>query len=292
MISVLLQGRLGNQLFQYAFIHSTARKLGTHFLLNHTLEQAVIYKYFELSKGVPSLISKIFNTKGFKNLFSYHLRVNFSKIQSSLIPGKKLEYAFDVTPTEILGHLKNDTLYCGYFQSEVYFKDYEAEIRSAFALKKSITKKYDETYKALFKDKKTIAIHIRKSDYQFQGHLNLGKDDISLPISYYHQLIPKLDDEKTLFIFTSDEPQLIEKEFGYVKNKHISFSDEITDFQHLLNADICVISNSTFSWWAAYLNQKINKIIYCPKYFLGFHLKKTMPPEIYPANWLQIEIEE
>lgn len=290
MISVLLQGRLGNQLFQYAFIHSAARKLNTRFLLDHTLEQAVIYKYFELSKGVPSAFSRIFNIKGYKNLFSYHLRVRFAKLQSSFFQ-KKQEYSFEVTPATILNNLHNNTLYVGFFQSEAYFKGYNDEIKAAFTLKKSITEKYRAAFLERFKDKKTIAVHIRKSDYQFQGHLNLGKDDISLPMSYYHQLVAKLNDGEVLFIFVSDEPQLAEKEFDYLENKYISKSDEITDFQHLLNANTCIISNSTFSWWAAYLNQKANKIVYCPKYFLGFHLKRTIPPAIYPANWLQVEVE-
>jgi hypothetical protein len=292
MISVRLQGRLGNQLFQYAFAHATSRKLNTNFVIDHTLEQAIIYKYFELSKSFPTLFSRLFNIRGFKNIFSYYIRINFSKVQSLLLPYKKLIYPYDVDPSKVLNHLQDNTLYVGYFQSEAYFIAHREEILKAFTLKKSITQKYDHAYKQLFKNYTIVCVHIRKSDYQFQSHLNLGHDDISLPMNYYHQVISTLNNENAFFIFTSDEPQLMEKEFAYLKNKHISLSDEITDFQHMLNADICVISNSTFSWWSAYLNKKPNRIVYCPKYFLGFHLKETVPTEIYPNNWLQVNFNE
>ncbi len=132
-------------------------------------------------------------------------------------------------------------------------------------------------------------MHIRRTDYQNQAHLNLGSDDISLPIAYYHQIIEQLNNDDAFFIFISDDPGSLVDEFSYIENKHISYSDEITDFQHLLKAHICIISNSTFSWWGAYLNKDQKKIIYAPKYFMGFHIKQEVPPQIYPLDWIQVQ---
>jgi hypothetical protein len=50
-------------------------------------------------------------------------------------------------------------------------------------------------------------------------------------------------------------------------------------------------SNSTFSWWAAYLNENPNKQIYCPKYFLGHVIEKKYPIHIYPSDWHQIKVD-
>ena len=100
--------------------------------------------------------------------------------------------------------------------------------------------------------KKIVTIHIRKTDYTDLGHLNLGRADLSLPFSYYHNVIAKIHNGNNHYIFISDDPALIAGEFDYLKDKYISNDNAIVDFQHMLNADICIIANSTFSWWAAY----------------------------------------
>jgi hypothetical protein len=64
------------------------------------------------------------------------------------------------------------------------------------------------------------------------------------------------------------------------------------DFQHLLNAHECIISNSTFSWWGAWLNTRPDKKIYAPEYFLGWRIKKEYPQNIYPHDWVKVSFNE
>ena len=59
-----------------------------------------------------------------------------------------------------------------------------------------------------------------------------------------------------------------------------------------MNANICILSCSTFSWWGAWLNKQKNLKVYVPKYFLGFKVKKEYPVNIIPKKWKQIEIYE
>jgi hypothetical protein len=56
----------------------------------------------------------------------------------------------------------------------------------------------------------------------------------------------------------------------------------------LVNADICILSNSTFGWWGAYLNPKKPEII-ASKYWLGRAQKKEYPTNVVPDHWQQME---
>jgi hypothetical protein len=282
MIAIHLQGRLGNQLFQYAFIKNASIKLNVHFFIDQSVEKFYLSDYFELKAYSFSFIDQyIFSIRGYKNLFSYYFKNWFYNFLVNQFLKTKLELDLDPRyPLHLLTHLKDNCLYKGYFQSPLFFKQIEPKISEEFSVKKQFLLSYQEKYNHVLKNKKIISLHVRKGDYQ------------NLPSSYYHAIIDQYkDEENTLFIFVSDDYQFIEKEFSKVSNKLISKDTEINDFLHLMLSDVCITANSTFSWWAAYLNQKKNKVIHCPKYFLGFKLKKEYPPNIYPKDWIQHEVD-
>jgi hypothetical protein len=52
----------------------------------------------------------------------------------------------------------------------------------------------------------------------------------------------------------------------------------------LTRADICVLSNSSFSWWGAWLNTNDAQII-APQYWIGNEMKKEYPVNIIPSYW-------
>lgn len=294
MIAVRVEGRLGNQLFQYAFIYSAAKRLNTSFYIDKGIEKFKLYDYFEIEKDLFYPLDRyVFSIAGFKNILNHHFKRFFYNISDYIFLQKRIIMEnSSSTVKEALESLKDTSHYLGFYQSENYFLPYSREIRQLFTLKKKVADSYKIKFeKTLPTDKKLVAVHIRKTDYQGMGNLNLGGEDLSLPFSYYHNAIKELDWQTHYFIFTSDDQSGVEAEFDYLPFKHISYDDEITDFQHILNADICVIANSTFSWWGAYLNYKPHKQIIAPKYFIGWRIKKQVPLEIYPPNWTLIEVE-
>ena len=287
MISVRLQGRLGNQMFQYAFIIVAAQKLNTSFYLDQYIERSVLDNYFDISGRSHKAAWRVFGITGYKNLFSHHLKKRFYKFIAALNKLEVKDLADMAVASSVI--LKDHTLYLGYFQSENFFKEWVDLIRQKFTLKGSFVKEFNTRHRDLYSNKKIVTVHIRRTDYQGLGHLNLGGDDLSLPIAYYKNAIALFGGQNVHFVFVSDDRRFVEQNFADLSNKTISTDNEINDFQHLLNAHACIISNSTFSWWGAWLNQRADKVVYAPKYFLGWRIQTQIPAEIYPDNWIQID---
>jgi hypothetical protein len=285
MIALQLEGRLGNQLFQYAFIYAESKRLNTTFYLDKSVEAFYLPSYFEIKNDFPSVLdNKIFSIKGYKNIFSFYLKRAFYDILRRTIFGKKdLIISNTIPVAEAFTQFKDHCMYKGHFQSESYFKDFEAEIRALYKIKKEHTEAFQQVFNQFNASKKKAVVHVRRSDY-----VDL---DIALPVSYYKNAIGMINDSGVEYIFISDDPAFIEKEFAYLPGKFISTHSEIIDFQFLMNADICILSNSTFSWWGAWLNNNSNKQVFAPKYWFGFKEQKDYPVAIFEGtelDWVQV----
>ncbi|MBC6112178.1 alpha-1,2-fucosyltransferase [Pedobacter fastidiosus] len=278
MIAVQIEGRMGNQLFQYAFAHATAKKLGVKFYLDKSIEPYLLTEYFNVKKdAIHFLDTYLFRIKGFKNLLSHHLkRIFYQRVKISL--GLKIEaFSNELLFNEQKYKIADRLMYQGFFQSEDYFSSAKDEIKHLFEVKN----RHQVTFKKITanfpKDKNIIAIHVRRTDYL--------EIKLALPIAYYHDVISEFDFEKNFFVFISDDPTFVENEFSYIHNKYVSNSNAITDFQFLVHSDTCVISNSSFSWWGAYLNKKNAKVI-APQFWSGFAIKSEEPKGILMKNWI------
>ncbi|MDB4919632.1 MAG: hypothetical protein JWQ54_1615 [Mucilaginibacter sp.] len=279
---------MGNQLFQYAFILAAKKNLNTGFYIDQCIEHDIVDNYFNIVAGSSrGIIPQLFKINGFKNIFSFHLRRLYYKYLAQINKLSVKAYGFNDAVAATI--LTNQTLYVGFFQSELFFKGAEDLVKERFRLKKAFIVAFKNKYSKLYQDNYIVAVHIRRTDYQNQSHLNLGGKDLSLPLAYYNKALSKYNGQNVHFVFVSDEPDFVNQNFSTITNKTISTDTTIFDFQHLLNADACIISNSTFSWWGAWLNNKPAKVIYAPKYFLGWQIKKQTPAEIYPDSWTLID---
>lgn len=288
MVAVTLQGRLGNQLFEYAFIYAVSKKLGTSFYIDQSVERSTVDKYFKNLDGrKKNFIGSLFLIDGYKNLFSFYLRKFYYKNSSTLKNLAIDKYAWNETPVRI----QDNTLYQGFFQSELFFNDAKTSVKNNFSIKNKYTEQFNNKFGGLYRNKTIVTIHIRQTDYKNLKHTLLGSEDITLPVSYYKKVIEAYVGKNVHFIFISDDVGFVTDNFSDIPNKSISGDTEIIDLQHLINADVCVISNSSYGWWGAWLNSKKDKIVYCPKYYMGYHLKKEIPDNIYPADWIQVDYD-
>ena len=248
----------------------------------------MVDKYFNRLDGRRAWrIERLFQIDGYKNFFCFYLRRLYYRFSPVLNKLNFDKYDWNETPVKI----QDNTLYEGFFQSELFFIDSAALIKSHFSIKHQYTGQFIAKFGELYRDKTIIAVHIRQTDYKNLQHKLLGSEDITLPVRYYKKVIDKYAGKNVHFIFISDDVDFVTHNFSDVPNKTVAAGTEIIDIQHLINADICVISNSSYGRWGAWLNAKKNKTVYCPKYYMGYHLKKEIPVNIYPPDWIQVDYD-
>jgi hypothetical protein len=294
MVGIITQGRLGNQMFQYAFIYAISKRINKPFFI-------ISYNslhYFKLHEDLEKN-----NTKNILKFIAFNLlkkstvKLSRKTITEPLrwikdwVLHKNIFIWHNTTDEKnyLLTYIKDNILYTGFFASENYFIHLKKDIIMQFEIKPNYQIEFNKTKKEIL-NRKIVALHIRRTDFKFFGNEQMGGTNVILPISYYQKcltLIENIDEYNVVFI--SDDIEFVKNQFGMQSNYFYENNSEIIDFQLLLNANIVIIANSTFSWWAAWLNQKTNKIVYAPNYYLGFKVKKFYPAGIKIDNWQWVD---
>ena len=265
MIEVEIHGRFGNHLFQYAFAYAMARQFNSPFKFRYSYRQS-LDEIFELPSFKKPLLQKIKRLSGSID----HRMDQFFDKSNEVIQVKDIEH---FTPQQ-------NTRYKGFYQSYQFFSNYEKEIRQEFKFKKSHLDEFQNKFGELFSTKKILGVHIRQGDYLKINMPDLGNPGLQLPIQFYKENIEKLLDKNTVVFFASDDIEFVKQEFGENDPYYFSSEDMIMDFIALTKAHQLIISNSSFSWWAGFLNEQKNKQVIAPKYHLGFKVKKEIPKGI------------
>jgi hypothetical protein len=164
----------------------------------------------------------------------------------------------------------------GYWQNEKYFKNYRKEIIEAFQLHW----KYHEGI---------VGIHIRRGDYLNNPHKFLSPNHAYLSESIKYFIDRQ---EVKAFAIFSDDIAWCKEYFSYNHPKHQFIFNEgysaLEDMSMLSGCEHQIISASTFSWWAAWLNQNPNKIVVCPEHWFGPGNSHLNSSEICPREWIRV----
>lgn len=279
MIVIRIQGGLGNQLFQYAFAYSESRKF---------------FQIFQFDDTIYYILPKFFRVGNFYNLIfqlPYIRRFVRKKVKS--LKEKNYIDLLDCNITYSQLKSAKEVYYDGFFQSISFFENYEKQIKNKFRVRKKYLCLFNQKYGEIISSKKILVIHIRRTDYLKHGEgKNLGRGDLSLPLDYYKKCLNEIQNLNQYEIYViGDDEVFAKKYFSHLPNVNFDNNEMIVDFQLLMNADIAIISNSTFAWWGVYLNKNINKKVYAPQYFLGCYINKEFPCEIsykLPYKWIPV----
>mgnify|MGYP001259004649 FL=1 len=168
----------------------------------------------------------------------------------------------------------------GYFQSPKYFAD-EGYIRSLLSLStqddESIKKRYSDILK-----KDTVSIHIRRGDYLLESQKTIHP---MLPAKYYKKALDEIEHDTVLCF--SDDIKWCKKNLRF---KNVFFVEGNTSWEDMHLMSLCnnnIISNSTFSWWAAFLNKNKNKRVIFPSRWFGDEYEHKTD-DMFPSSWNSI----
>lgn len=158
----------------------------------------------------------------------------------------------------------------GYFQSQKYWTGKPFTFRKDF-----VAKLRTDVF-----NKPTIGIHIRRGDYV--GH----PEYYQIPIHWYISALLSIPDwQEHNIIFVSDDIGYCRVHFECLPNAHFIHGSDIEDLATLTMCDKHILSNSSYSWWGAYLSEQ-KHVIHCGELFRGNYYLTKDSKDFYPERWI------
>lgn len=262
MIIIHITGGIGNQMFQYALFRNLYER-----------NKDVYYETFFTKPHHNGFeIDKVFN-----------IIENECKDINSLSTLKK--YGDNWIGYDSKVFEQENTYFEGNWQNAGYFPDHSI-LRKDFIFKQELDERNKETLWDI-QNSNSVSIHVRRSDYLKYGGYFFQADWMNyygMAINY----IKKNTSERPIKFFVfSDDIDWCKRNFlipvTYVENKG---NDSWKDMMLMSNCKHNITANSTFSWWASWLNRNSNKIVTTPKVWVND--KRKGYSEIPLKEWIKI----
>ncbi len=295
-ITLQCTGGLGNQMFAYAAGCYFAARLGCALevvrpLLRHQSANG-FGRPFHLDRFCIS--APVRDTKFTDRIF-FSANPKLAIAQNCLGPllgaeriAEAAHYHFD-PPSAVFAGKRHHCYLTGYWQAAAYVEEVREQLRREFRLRAPLAGRAQTYAGQIARLACPVAVHIRIGDYAMVNHRQADGSQVSqiLRPGYYERVCEQLRREMpgaTLVVF-SDEPAKA--------RERLRAADEIlliesgnADYEDLSLMSLChhqVIANSSFSWWAAWLNQRPGRQVFAPRYW--GNMVSTFFPDLFPDGW-------
>ena len=283
MIIVKIKSGLGNQMFQYA--------LGRRLSLDWNDELKFDLSWFDnIKKGeTPRKLELVkFNVilpKATETEIAQARPSFFARIVDKVKGRLNRNYFFQFHSW--LLKIKKAAYLDGYFQSFKYIEPIREVLLKDFVLKNTYSEGAQKIKNEIEASAQSVAMHVRRGDF-----VTTCKDWNGLCEAEYYKkgldIIQKKYFNVKLFIFSDDigwakENLKFDNQMVFVSRPSLNSAEE------LLLMSLCkhqIIANSTFSWWAAWLNQNKEKIVIAPSRWLLAANIDTM--DLLPPIWIKL----
>jgi hypothetical protein len=254
------KGQFGNQLFQYAALYAIANRSGYAHGVPYGNRSEDRYQHFALPDAFPNLTAQ-----------------DSRQAPSPQIFHERAHFAYD----ERTESLPDNTDLCGLFLAHRYFADFRTDLLREFVSPPDRTARVAAYLRRL--GQKPIAfMHVRRTDaLENTGLLSPG-------VAYY---------QRAATLFPRTRIVVLSDDYGWCL-KHLGpelicspFTDKFDDFELMRQADHGVISNSTFSWWGAWLGSPDRTIVAPAVWYDGKYKSGVADQNIYWASWIRLPVE-
>lgn len=285
MVIVQLLGGLGNQMFQYAFGRSLAKRRSDELLLDDSL----------LSRMKPC---RRFNLDAFNINATLNSQCERSRWNRDILwTLSEVGFGFFKEVFEGCHHHENLRV-VGWWQSASYFEDISRIIRSEFTFRDNYPKPCDHVLGSKIGETDSVCVHIRRTDY-----LNPKDTRGFVGLDYYEQAIHLIEarlPNPHLFVFSDDISWCRENiraacPVTFFSSANAGELQATDDLYVMTKCKHFVIANSTFSWWAAWLGQCPEKLVFAPRHW--FLEERTAIPQrspngkahdLIPDDWIRV----
>jgi hypothetical protein len=278
-VEVVLRGGLGNQMFQYALGRFLSIKLRLPLLVDASAlsTDGQVARNYELGcfrltglsmRQQPSLLAKT-RDKVLR-------RLGIPSGDSTYLI-KERSLAFDADVLRLDGPCRLE----GYWQSERYFRQITSELRRDFELL-SWHDGANSECAARMSAVKSVALHIRRADYATSPVASVFHG--TCPREYYDAALglmqSRLGADLELFVFSDDmDWARANMRFG-LPTTFVDWNRQCghDDLQLMSRCRALVMANSTFSWWAGWLNRHTDKLAVAPRrWFKAAGVRSDLP---------------
>lgn len=290
MVIVHLTGGFGNQMFCYAFGRAVASFRNDVLAIDTAMQDAdwffrdmdLLEMEVPYDKRISYPVGRRLIDRGFLNKWNHYRCVGWTTKE---ITEKKVDEltVWSKEFKEYIAKPKNLILK-GNWGKEVYFKPAADKIKECYVFRKPLSAGALQVQEEIRAVRGSVTIHYRRGDYVRVG---------ACPSPQYFldamEAVAKKVQNPVFFCF-SEEIEWVKEQFAGSPYdirypEYESDKKGIEDFRLLMEGENQIISNSSYSWWAAYLNRHENKTVVVPT-------NGSMWPEDFGlSEWIKIPMK-
>lgn len=281
IVTIRLSSGLGNQLFQYAFALYLKQECNVRVQFDSNC-----FTFDESREIEIDLINSEIGISKNSQLFTNFQSINY-RLRLLLFKINPINRYFDdqkIFEKNIIDNSKN-YYFDGYWQTDFYIS--KIKNKTDFFKPKGLIPLFIEEYFNQIINCNSVVLHVRRGDYFSPLYINrYGVCNTN----YYLRAIDYIRNKvnsPVFFVFSDDldwvkDNLVLPEKTVFIKN------EKINSFWYILlmsKAKHNIISNSSFSWWGAYLNSNEDKIIISPhKWMLDTNSTIALD------DWIKIQV--
>lgn len=272
MNSLGQNGRIGNQMFQYAGLVGISKNRKFDFCIP---DHSNVTSYQHNDRSHHHELQRCF-------------KLSYLNGRFGLIHGDIVELTQHHFCNELFEECPDNVTLNGYFESYEYFKNATDELKKDFQFNDEIFE-YANKFHSKNHLKNSVSITVRRGDF-----LNYPDKHPVCSNDYYQNCINDLDKTRQYVIISDD--------IEWCKNQEIFSGNNFYFIDHVPeniikgHYDMCIgslcddfiISNSTFAWWVSWLGKNENKKIYAPDPWFGVSYKEFITDGYYTSNMIKV----